>query len=169
MPTFLNEKFELSLAVSGVSATIFLQVASMIGAMLGGTMADWWRKRTPGGRMFVQALGALCGAPFIFVCGTTLELTVLVGAMTCFGLFKGIYDSNIWASLYDVVPPSRRSTTVGLTNMVGWIGGAMGPYFVGLAVDNGITMSAAIASTAIVYVGVSLLLVGAALLAPPAR
>jgi predicted MFS family arabinose efflux permease len=87
MPTFLNEKFNLSLAVSGVSATIFLQVASMIGAMLGGTLADWWRKRTPGGRMFVQAIGALCGAPFIFVCGTTLELTVLVGAMTGFGLF----------------------------------------------------------------------------------
>ena len=41
MPTFLNEKFELSLAQAGVSATIYLQVGSMVGSMLGGVMADW--------------------------------------------------------------------------------------------------------------------------------
>lgn len=166
MPTFLKEKFNLSLAVAGVSATVYLQIASMVGAMLGGAMADWLRARSTGGRMYVQALGALCGAPFIFVCGTTLELGVLVAAMIFFGLSKGIYDSNIWASLYDVVPASRRSTSVGMMNMVGWIGGALGAYLVGLAVDLGVTMSAAIASTAVIYVGVAGLLVLAATLAP---
>jgi MFS family permease len=166
MPTFLYEKFKLSLTLSGVSATIYLQIASMAGAMLGGTLADWWRTRANGGRMYTQAVGALCGAPFIFLCGTTLELSVLVAAMILFGLSKGIYDSNIWASLYDVVPPSRRSTSVGLMNMIGWLGGAMGAYFVGLAVDLGVTMSVAIASTAVIYIGVALLLVLAARLAP---
>jgi hypothetical protein len=66
-----------------------LQIASMAGAMLGGTLADWWRARANGGRMYTQALGALCGAPFIFLCGTTLELSVLVAAMIMFGLSKG--------------------------------------------------------------------------------
>ena len=166
MPTFLKEKFGLSLALAGVSATVYLQVASMVGAMLGGAMADWLRARSAGGRMYVQALGALCGAPFIFLCGNTLELNILVAAMIFFGLSKGIYDSNIWASLYDVIPPARRSTSVGMMNMIGWLGGAMGAYFVGLAVDLGITMSVAIASTAVIYVGVALLLVLAARLAP---
>lgn len=166
MPTFLKEKFKLSLTMSGVSATVYLQVASMIGAMIGGVLADRFRARNRGGRMYVQALGALMGAPFIFLCGTTLELSILVWAMICFGLSKGIYDSNIWASLYDVVPASRRSTAVGIMNMIGWLGGVVGPVSVGFAVDRGITMSVAIASTAIVYIGVSLLLVCAAVLAP---
>lgn len=166
MPTFLYEKFKLSLTLSGVSATVYLQIASMAGAMLGGTLADWWRARANGGRMYTQAVGALCGAPFIFLCGTTLELSVLVAAMIFFGLSKGIYDSNIWASLYDVVPASRRSTSVGFMNMIGWLGGAMGAYFVGLAVDLGVTMSVAIASTAVIYIGVAVLLVLAARLAP---
>ncbi len=165
MPTFLKEKFDLSLAVAGVSATVFLQIASMVGAMLGGAMADWMRSRTDGGRMYVQALGAICGAPFIFVCGDTFDLNILITALIFFGLFKGIYDSNIWASLYDVVPLSRRSTSVGMMNMVGWMGGAMGAYFVGLAVDMGVTMSVAIASTAVIYLGVAGLLVLAGLLA----
>lgn len=166
MPTFLYEKFKLSLTLSGVSATVYLQIASMAGAMLGGTLADWWRARVSGGRMYTQAVGAVCGAPFIFLCGTTLELSVLVIAMILFGLFKGIYDSNIWASLYDVVPTSRRSTSVGLMNMVGWLGGALGAYLVGLAVDLGVTMSVAIASTAVIYIGVAVMLVLAARLAP---
>jgi MFS family permease len=166
MPTFLKEKFGLSLAVAGVSATVYLQIASMLGAMLGGTMADWLRARAVGGRMYVQALGALCGAPFIFLCGSTLELSVLVGAMICFGLSKGIYDSNIWAALYDVISPSRRGTALGVFNMVGWLGGALGAYLVGLVVDLGVTMSVAIASTAVIYLGVALLLVLAALLVP---
>jgi len=168
MPTFLYEKFELSLTLSGVSATVYLQVASMVGSMLGGAMADWFRAKNRGGRMYVQALGALCGAPFIFLCGTTLELGVLVAAMIFFGLSKGIYDSNIWASLYDVVPPSRRGTAVGLMNMIGWMGGALGAYLVGRAVTMGATMSAAIASTAVIYVGVAAILVVAGLLAPRA-
>ncbi|MGD9644105.1 MAG: MFS transporter [Pirellulales bacterium] len=166
MPTFLKEKFNLSLAVAGVSATVYLQIASMVGAMVGGMLADWLRARSLGGRMYVQALGALCGAPFIFLCGTTLELGVLVAAMIFFGLSKGIYDSNIWASLYDVIPVSRRSTSVGMMNMVGWLGGALGAYLVGLAVDYGTTMSVAIASTAVIYLGVAGILVLAALLAP---
>jgi hypothetical protein len=55
---------------------------------------------------------------------------------------------------------------VGVGNMIGWIGGAIGPVLVGLAVDHGVTMSTAIASTAVVYVGVALLLLTAARLAP---
>jgi hypothetical protein len=46
------------------------------------------------------------------------------------------------------------------------LGGALGAYLVGLVVDLGVTMSVAIASTAVIYLGVALLLVLAALLVP---
>jgi MFS family permease len=82
--------------------------------------------------------------------------------MTLFGLFKGMYDANIWASLYDVVPASRRGTAVGLMNMIGWTGGALGVTLVGYVVSRGMTMSAAIASTAVVYLVVAAILLCAA-------
>ena len=87
--------------------------------------------------------------------------------MTLFGLFKGIYDANIWASLYDVVPVSRRSSAVGMMNMIGWLGGGLGAWLVGRAMDRGVTMSAAIASTAIIYLGVAVLLLVAGLVFAP--
>ncbi len=166
MPTFMNEKFSLSLTQAGFMATIYLQVGSMVGSMLGGAMADRLRRLTRGGRMYVQAAGALVGAPFVFFCGSTTDLGLLQAGLICLGLCKGVYDSNIWASLYDVVPPSRRSTSVGLMNMIGWIGGACLAWLVGLVVDQGTTMSVAIASTAFIYLLVAVVLSGAGFFVP---
>jgi MFS family permease len=139
----------------------------MIGATFGGVLADRWRRQMAGGRILTQALGAILGAPFIFLCGYTRDLWTLVGAMTLFGLCKGLYDANIWASLYDVVAPSRRGAAVGLMNMIGWLGGALGAYAIGAAVQGGMTMSAAISSTALIYVAVAALLVTGALVFAP--
>ena len=51
-------------------------------------------------------------------------------------------------------------------NMIGWIGGSILAFLVGLAVDQGTTMSVAIASTASIYILVALVLAGAAILVP---
>ena len=63
MPKFLYDKFHLSLAAAGLTATVFIQLASMIGSPVGGWLADRLRAGPPGGRMMVQPLGLL-GAPF---------------------------------------------------------------------------------------------------------
>lgn len=80
---------------------------------------------------------------------------------------KGLCDANIWASLYYVVPVSRRGAAVGLMNMIAWLGGGLGSILVGVAVDRGITMSAAISSTAGIYVVVAIVLFTAATLFAP--
>lgn len=158
MPKFLADKFDLKLASASLTGTAFIQIASMVGAVVGGMLADSWSRRFEGGRIATQALGIILGAPFVFLCGWTRDLTLLMFAMTLFGLFKGIYDANIWASLYDVVPASRRGTAVGMMNMVGWIGGALGVMAIGWAVDGGLTMSQAISSAAAIYLAVAIML-----------
>jgi MFS family permease len=158
MPTFLKEKFGLNLALAGLGATFFIQVASMFGAMLGGVTADRWSKRRAEGRILVQALATLLGAPFIFLCGYTRNPWLLVVAMSLFGLSKGVYDSNLTAAFYDVITPTRRSTATGLMNLVGWIGAGLGAVAIGRAVDHHVTMSAAISSTALIYLAVAAIL-----------
>lgn len=51
--------------------------------------------------------------------------------MTGFGFCKGLYDSGIFASLFDAIEPRARGTPTGLMNTVGWGGGAVGPVAVG--------------------------------------
>jgi MFS family permease len=164
MPTFLKEKFHLNLAWAGFNASFFVQVASLVGATLGGVWADRWYLLHRGGRMFVQCVGALLGVPFLVLCGQTQDMRLLLVFLTCFGLSKGLYDANIWASLYEVVPPARRSTAVGVMNMIGWLGGGLGAWGIGRLASQGIQLSSAISGTAGIYLGVALLLCFAGIL-----
>jgi MFS family permease len=163
MPNFLAERFNLSLSMAGLTATIFAQLASMVGSPVGGWLADTWRRRVPGGRMLVQALAVLAGAPFVVLCGQTQSVGWLIVALTAWGFFKGLYDANIFASAFDVIPAEIRGTTAGLMNMLGWLGGgASAPLVIGiLAERHGLGM--AISSAALVYVLAGLLLLIAAM------
>lgn len=160
MPSFLNRKFGMSLAAAGFSSTFYLQIASVLGVISGGVLADRLARRRPGGRMMTQAIGLIAGVPFIFITGWTLSVPILVVALAGFGYFKGLYDANIWASLHDVVPPRLRATAVGVMNSAGWIGGGFAPIAIAMASER-YGMSAAISASSIVYLLVgSLLLFG---------
>ena len=69
-------------------------------------------------------IGLLGSAPFVVWCGQTLSVTSLDGRAHLLGLFKGMYDANIFASVLDVVRPEARGTAVGFMNMIGWLVGA---------------------------------------------
>ncbi len=163
MPSYLSREFGMSLAMSGLTATIYVQLASLVGAVLGGWLGDWGRRYTFGGRILVQFVGVLGGAPFVFLCGQTTSVGVLALALTAWGLFKGLYDANIFAAVFDVVRPEYRGTVAGSMNLVGWLGGgAPAPVIIGYLAESH-TLGWAISSAAIVYVAASAFLLTAAL------
>ncbi len=167
-PTFLVEKFQFKLTSAGLTGSVFIHLASAFSVPVAGTLADWLAPKFAGGRILIQATGLLLGAGFVFLVGMTKDVTTLIIAMTLFGLCKGFYDSNIFASIYDVVHPRARATAAGLMNTVGWTGGALGPLYVGYVAKHGShgsemeNMSYAIAYGGAIYlVGAALLLVAA--------
>ena len=58
MPKFLYDKFHMGLAAAGLTATLFVQLASMAGSPLGGWLADRLRQRSPRGRMSGPVYGS---------------------------------------------------------------------------------------------------------------
>jgi MFS family permease len=167
MPKFLYDKFHLSLAMAGFTATVFVQLASFAGAPLGGWLADWLRARTRGGRMLVQAAGVLAGAPFVVLCGQTRSVAWLIVALIAWGLCKGLYDANIYASLFDVIPPEARGTAAGFMNMVGWLGGGgTAPIVIGYIAQQE-NLSYAISLAAAVYLAAGAILLVASRVAGP--
>ncbi len=163
-PTFLVEKFHFQLASAGFSGSVFIHLASAMSVPFGGWLADRWARRHPGGRMLVQALGLLAGSVFVFLVGTTARVGVLLVVMSLFGLCKGLYDSNIFAAIFDVVEPRARGTAAGIMNTVGWGGGALGPLVVGWISAHGRratemeNMSEAIAFCSVIYIFAAALL-----------
>ncbi|MDB6039928.1 MAG: major facilitator superfamily 1 [Verrucomicrobiales bacterium] len=156
-PTFLVEKFGFKLASAGLSGTVFIHLASALSVPIAGLLADRLARKHAGGRMIVQAAGLVVGAVFIAIVGTTKNVTILIGAMVCFGICKGFYDSNIFASLFDVIDPRARGSAAGIMNTAGWGGGALGPLAVGWVSKHGRhatemeNMSEAIAFGGLIY------------------
>jgi sugar phosphate permease len=168
MPSFLYRRFGLGLAMSGINGTLYLSIASCLGTLLGGWLADLLTKRAirrtgepRSARMLTQSFGLLAGAPFLFLAGYGSQLTAVILAMTVFGLCKGVYDSNIWAALYDVVPIEQRGTAVGVMNSLGWLGGGVAPVAIAMAAPR-VGMGFCISATAGIYFGFGLLLYGSA-------
>ena len=160
MPKFVYDRFNMNLALSGLTATVFVQLASMVGSIFGGWLADRLRAKRAGGRMLVQAMGVFGGAPFVALCGLTRSIALLILALTVWGFFKGLYDANIFASAFDVIRPEARGTAAGFMNTVGWLGGgATAPLIIGIIARNhGLGFGIALASIVYLISGVLLLI-----------
>ena len=80
--------------------------------------------------------------------------------LTFFGFAEGIYDANIWASMYDVVHPSRRATMLGLANMIGWLGASVATVGTGMVITRlHMTYGQVLSATAGIYAVVAVLLI----------
>ncbi|GAC1471707.1 MAG: MFS transporter [Isosphaeraceae bacterium] len=166
LTVFLSHRFSLGLTAASLTSTAW-PLASLMGALFGGYFADRASFR-PGGRVRVQAHALIVGAPFVLAMywanTVPLVLVTLIGIGTC----KGVYDANIFASLYDVIRPPLRGTAAGLMNTVGWTGGALAPYLIG-RLSESYGLGPAIASTAAVYLIAGLLALVAAKLSAAHR
>lgn len=126
LPLYLFERFHMSLAGAGFSATFYIQVASFAGILAGGTLADRWSRTNPRARILTQAMGLAAAGPFLFVVGFTGSAWILVGALVLFGLGRGFFDCNLMPVVCEIVEPDLRATAYGVLNCTSCIaGGAM--------------------------------------------
>lgn len=132
MPTFLHEKFGLSLSRAGFDSTFYHLIAAFFGVIIGARLSDKLATRLYCGRALIQMLGLLFGVPFIYMMGKSGSIVGVCVALALFGFFRGIYDSNIFAALYDVVEKPYRATATGIMLMFAFIIGSAAPFLLGL-------------------------------------
>lgn len=131
MPTFLHERFGFALDKAGFSAVFYHYVCAFIGVMVGGRLTDRWAVKRRTIRFEANAFGLLLGAPFIFAMSQTSSEALCFVALGLFGLFRGIYDSNLFAALFDVIKPQYRASATGLMLSFAFLVGAFSPTVLG--------------------------------------
>lgn len=158
MPAVLKERFHIGQGPAGVAATLPWQVAAIIGALLGGWLADRWMAHTRRGRIYTSALGMGLLAPAIFGMGQADTLAWAVGFLVLFGLGWGFFDCNNMPILSQVVRPGLRATGYGVMNLVSISCGGLADLGFGVMRDRavplnvtfGVFAAAALASVALV-------------------
>ncbi len=118
MPDILKEQFGLGQGKAGMSAVLYVQVASLIGVGIGGWLADRWMRHTSRGRIFVSAVGMSFFLPSLFGIGNAGTLGVAIGFLILFGLGWGFFDCNNMPILCQIVRPELRATGYGIMNLV---------------------------------------------------
>jgi MFS family permease len=141
MPDILREKFGLGQGKAGVRAIVFVQVASLVGALVGGTLADRWMKATPRGRIFTSAIGMTLFLPALFTVGNAGTLTVAVIGLVVFGLGWGFFDCNNMPILCQIARPELRATGYGIMNLVSISCGGFGDWAFGALRDRQVPLN----------------------------
>jgi MFS family permease len=159
MPAILKQQFNIGQGVAGVSATLYLTIAMLVGVAIGGVLADRWSRITHRGRAFTSALGILLLVPALFGVGNAGTLAVAVAFLALFGLGWGLFDCNNMPILCQIARPGLRATGYGIMNLVSISCGGLADWGFGRMRDAGWPLNAsfaAFAAMALVAVGLML-------------
>ncbi len=141
MPAILKEKFQLGQGQAGLVAT-FVHPASILGAAIGGILADRWMKKSNRGRIFVSAFGMSMFLPALFGVGNASTAAIAIAGLVLFGFGWGFFDCNNMPILCQIVRPELRATGYGFMNLVSISCGGFGDWGFGYLRDRQVPLNA---------------------------
>lgn len=114
MPTYLYERFGVSLARAGLMSMLFHHAFAFAGVAVGGWLSDAAAPRRPQVRLELQALALVAGTPFLALLGSAGSEGVLYAALAGFGFCRGLFDANTYPAFYAVIAPRFHAAASGL-------------------------------------------------------
>ena len=158
MPSHLETTFGVAKRSAALNAVLWHYLGAFVGVTLGGRISDRLAAKRPSVRMETNMLGLACAVPFIAWMAYAPSLTACCVAMALFGVFRGVYDSNLMASLFDLIPSRYHASGAGIMLCFGFVFGSTSPVVLGLLKEH-FSSAAGLASLAAFY------LAGAAVIA----
>jgi predicted MFS family arabinose efflux permease len=131
MPTYLYERFGMSLTKSGIILALFIYTPCVIGEALGGWWADRWAQRDARGRINVQLVALWFMAPTMLAMGLMPTGFAVTANLLIYSLTRGLLEVNSMPVFSTVVDRRQWSTAYGLYNLAGTFAGSLGVLFVG--------------------------------------
>lgn len=153
-PSFVQEKFNLSLTAAGGGAMLYHHLAALAGVLIGGRATDVIVASRRTFRLELQTGAMLFGVPMILWMGLADELTATWLAMAGLGFCRGLYEANTQASLFDAIAPRYWASSVAMMSMVAFLIGSTSPWLLGCCrtlFDDGKGLSYGFAALAAAY------------------
>ena len=136
MPNHLSETFRVAKGSAALNAVLWHYIGAFVGVTLGARLSDRLVSRRPSVRMETNIAGLALAVPFIVWMAYAPSLTACCVAMALFGIFRGVYDSNLMASLFDIIPQKYHASGAGIMLSCGFVFGSTSPVVLGLLKEN---------------------------------
>jgi len=135
-PIFIMRAFpDMNPTKAVFHAVFWFYIGAFVGVTIAGRISDALKKSRDAIRFEVEFVGMFLCIPFILLMSFSQSLILMIVAIFLFGFATGIYDSNLYAALFDVVDPRFRAVATGLFGCGGCIIGAFGPAVMGFLND----------------------------------
>lgn len=151
MPSHVEKAFGLTKGDAALNAVLWHYLGAFVGVTVGGRFSDRFVKRRPSIRMETKIVGLVLSVPFIVWMGYAPTIVSCCAAMALFGVFRGVYDSNLMASLFDIIPPRYHASATGLMLSGAFVFGSTASVVLGWMKDF-FSSSVALASLAVFYI-----------------
>ena len=143
---YLQREFpSVSAASASFHAVFWFYLGATIGVFIGGRVSDRFAASRPQVRFDVNIAGLALCVPGLLLAAFAPSVVLCVVGVALLGFATGVYDSNIYASLFEVVKPRYRAAAVGVFGCGGSVIGASGPAVLGW-MNARFSMSAGIAT-----------------------
>jgi len=134
-PKFMALKFKCDVGVAGAQTMLWHHLFAFAAIMAGGVLTDHFVKRWPRFRLALQISALLLGAPCLVLVGFSSSIATTVAMTALYGVFRGAFEVNTHASVFDVVAPEHRSTVVGCMVMSAFFFGGLSGVAMGKLSD----------------------------------
>ena len=130
-PKFIGQKFSLDVGTVGKGVMFGPNLAAMLTVLTAGFVTDYFVRRFPRFRLGVQIFALLCGVPVFAVFGFATSAGMMFAMLVGWGIVRGLFQSNTFTSLFDVVPAESRASAVGFVNVFAYVIGSFAPVLFG--------------------------------------
>ena len=136
-PKFMAVKFmsdmpmKEAVAQAGSATMLWHHLFAFGAIMAGAVVTDRFVKRFPRFRLGFQITALLLGAPCLAIVGFSSSATMMIVMSALYGVFRGFFEVNTHASLFDVMDPRYRSTSVGIFTLFAFFFGGLSGVMMG--------------------------------------
>jgi MFS family permease len=132
---FVKDYKDFSVEEAAVKLAVIAVIASLLGVLCGGGVADRLQKRFAYGRLVAIGMALLLATPFLLFAILSDNKPVVLWGLFIAGFFMSWYHGPVTAVIHDMMPRRAHSTSIGLYMFFTQLVGGFGPKIVGKISD----------------------------------
>lgn len=159
MTTYLKDTFStLTPATAAFHGVFWFFLGALVGIAIASRISDRIAKRRPTFRVEMNFIGLVLAAPAVFLVVNVPGFVACCAALFFYGMAQGVYDSNFFAAIYDVIEPRFHAAATGIFCCGAFLIGSFAPPVLGWMSEH-LSMKAGFSSLAAFYLFGALFLV----------
>lgn len=124
-PKIFAERFDVDAGAAGSHTMFYHHLVAFVAILIGGWLTDRFVRIMPRFRLALQIVALLGGSVALLLIGRVGCYAAAVVLTAVYGLFRGLFEVNTHASVFDVISSRHHASVVGFMLLLAMFTGAL--------------------------------------------